>query len=207
MIEELAYLAISFSPVILGISKQIFKHDRLAPFFYYCLTAFSLELSHILLAGNGINNHWLANLWLLIEIVLLFIFFMRWCETTVLKKLNCLLAAIALLTWLIFTLINWRSISLPTLIIEHCFIIIVSGALIIQNLDKESPFNSPKFWCLSGLVFFFSVSLLTYSFVNAFHKDYPQWLGQTFEYLIRIANIITYLIYSYAFLCLSKKKI
>lgn len=40
VIEDLAYLKISLSPVILGMFNKIFKHDRLASFVFYCLGAF-----------------------------------------------------------------------------------------------------------------------------------------------------------------------
>ncbi len=210
MWKELVYIVFSATPVLIGIRKGIFKNHELAPFFLYCSVGFITELTFILLSRLSIKNDWLVNYWLLIEVALLSILFLRWFKNYYLKLATLLFLFLFLAVSLYhFIGKNTGNLNSTILIFEHIGIGLFSGIIIIKSLNDagHKPISQPKFLIATGLFVFFLGSTLIYSTVDFLYSaKKPSWYDEFYLTLSLAFNYLAYTIYSIAFLCYSPKK-
>jgi len=126
--EELIYSFVCLVPVVLAIWKKAQRNNKLAPFVFYLMLSFLVEMGMIFTSLNGINNHWLVNWWLLIEVFVLGFLFFTWYGT---HYYRCLLI-FALITFFAIWLFQTISFGLDqmkslTLVPEHFFVIVFAG--------------------------------------------------------------------------------
>lgn len=200
------YIAI---PLIIGCLKWKFVKKELPLFFLFICITFLSETSFFYTSEKRINNHLLINFDLIIAFIILTIAYHNVFKKSRIKKtiswvsiIILSICCINLLSGDIQTYRLWNGYLINT------FLFITSAYYLTDFLRKEnqdySILREPHFWFSSGLLISFSSSIILFSLLGQISNNTP--VETYFNGLHITINILSYTMYSIAFLCCSHQK-
>ncbi len=194
-----------FLPIVLGIYAY-YKYGSTTKFnlllCIFLFWGFIEEISLFLALKKG-SNH----LWLNINCIGSTILFLMYYQLVLeFKKIwfYILIGSYMLFTvvWFVFygNLLVW---AIPYIIASHILMIALSAFSLMQliNREQEDLFRYYEFWIHSGVLFYFTGSLLYLSIFNILLGDLETSFIHSLVNVHTIVNIIANLLYTIAFLC------
>jgi hypothetical protein len=194
-----------FLPIVLGIYSY-YKYGSTTEFnVLLCIFLFwgiIEEISLFLALQKGHNHHWL-NINCIVSTILFIMYYQLVLES---KKIwfYILIGSYLLFTvvWFVFygNLFVW---AIPYIIVSHVLMVALSAYSLMQliNREQEDLFRYYEFWIHSGVLFYFTGSLLYLSIFNLLLEDLDTSFIYSLVNVHTIVNIIANLIYTIAFLC------
>jgi len=208
--EELIYSLVCLVPVVLSIWKKAYLNNKLAPFVLFIVQSFLVEMAMIFTSINGINNHWLVNWTLLVEVFILGYMFFVWNDSRYYRYALIASLGAFFLIWLYQVLsFGLGQMSSLTLVPEHFFVVVFTGLFLLRfiRLTDGAPLRDSQFWIASGLLVFFSSDLIISSAVEMLYSaKKPSWYDDYYNILSLGFNYLSYLLYSVAFTWYTPKK-
>ena len=194
-------LAIPFLILIILAKKIILKKEVwIFSVFIIVSVFFELMIDYQALSRNP--NYFLSNLFSIVEGGLVLSMFTCWFQNKRIKIPAGLLTGVFILGCayiLHFQAVQHLNVS--ALIFELTLLLLFATVSLFQEFNSVEPLElNPKFWISSGV---FIYSLLSVSLFSStkFLLQPGHWFIPYFVYLHSIANIITNILYSFAFLC------
>jgi hypothetical protein len=207
VIPLIVYIS-SFSilvPVICGLFVvKSLKQENLVLFYYYILLSFFVEAASFVLVLRSVNNHVLANVYVLFEFILLTVLLIDWLK--VLGRMQTLLLLGFFTAFWAYMMVHAGIMLLnaDVLILERLILMILSGYFLLRfigEMDSVSPFRSPRFWIATGILVYFTSTIIVYSLSKILTFDPDSALSKYFSYLSASLNLLGNSIYAIGFLC------
>lgn len=162
------------------------------------------EILFAYLGSKGINNLWLLHLFTIIDYCLLIAVFALWQKNILLRRILQISIPLIIILGIISILYleNIRHFNNFTRPMTSLILTMVSAYTLFElNTEKiVSLFREPRFWVCSGVVLYFTSTLLIFSLSNILLNLPHHLVRVIFEFNI-IMNIVANIIYTRGFLC------
>ena len=202
---------IGLIPVLISLLISIIFYKRLKPSWLRLFTWFLLFSMLISITGYFYSfylktgNHFIFNLYLLVQFLFYFGIFYKTFQTKKLKTFT-LFVSICFLIYLLISFIfldgfhTFNSLAFTIgSVLTILFCLLYFGALF--NADGFiNYFKIPMFWIATGILFFFVGNFLYLSFLNYILENNLDSGGNIYEVIIITLNLLLYCFFSIGFL-------
>jgi len=202
---------IGLIPVLISLLISIIFYKRLKPSWLRLFTWFLLFSMLISITGYFYSfylktgNHFIFNLYLLVQFLFYFGIFYKTFQTKKLKTFT-LFVSICFLIYLLINFIfldgfhTFNSLAFTIgSVLTILFCLLYFGALF--NADGFiNYFKIPMFWIATGILFFFVGNFLYLSFLNYILENNLDSGGNIYEVIIITLNLLLYCFFSIGFL-------
>ena len=202
---------IGLIPVLISLLISIIFYKRLKPSWLRLFTWFLLFSMLISITGYFYSfylktgNHFIFNLYLLVQFLFYFGIFYKTFQTKKLKTFT-LFVSICFLIYLLINFIfldgfhTFNSLAFTIgSVLTILFCLLYFGAL--YNADGFiNYFKIPMFWIATGILFFFVGNFLYLSFLNYILENNLDSGGNIYEVIIITLNLLLYCFFSIGFL-------
>lgn len=207
----LAYLSAlsALFPVVTGVLRYRHLTAILKQLFILCLLSAVTDGIMSGLAFNGQSNFAVANIYSYVQFVFYLWIFIPFIFP---NKKNIVLAALLVCVTVIFIItsvyyVRDDAFNVIFLLTESTTLMIISIVSIMKIIDNASGiFNNGLFWMVSGMLIYFSISILIFTIYNI-GIEYKLAVTNSIWTIHSIVNIIANTLFAYAFLCKSQPKI
>jgi hypothetical protein len=199
----------TFVPGILGLFYFIQQPRDLKLLSVFFFITMSVEFFLFLIAKHKTNNVWLINLFMLFEGISFFYILSLWTNSVYFKRTLLIFFIVYFIVWIITTIV-------ANTIFDHnaiekilkCILLSFSSGYILIKYSTESItniFKEYRFWILTGLLFYFSLTLIVHAtgdlitVVNG-RPAYLTWFIHSF------VNAVTNIFFLIAYLCFFRKR-
>lgn len=180
-------------------------------FFILVLISFTFDISSLLLSQNGIRTVLLINLYLVIEVTFLYIFFLHlFALNKFAKTITKITCATVIVIWLFFNFIKggfFNTYDFVSIALEFIIIFILCllyfFQVVTQIRDTTPVYNTASFWLITALLLYCATTM--FSFFIPINKSDRTSDTIAFEYISRIANFIKNILFSIAFMINTNK--
>jgi hypothetical protein len=202
---------IGLLPVLISLFISIIYYKRLKPTWLRLFTWFLLFSMLISITGYFYSfylkkgNHFIFNIYLLIQFLFYFGIFYKTFQTKKLKTYTLLISTCFLVYLLIsfiflngFRAFNSLGFTIGS-VLTILFCLLYFGVLF--NADGFiNYFKIPMFWIATGILFFFVGNFIYLSFLNYILENNLDSGGNIYEFIIITLNILLYSFFSIGFL-------
>ncbi|MES2140923.1 MAG: hypothetical protein V4511_14545 [Bacteroidota bacterium] len=170
--DYLDNFSILFSVLTFIVGLLCFKSIKgyLAPLFLIVFVSFITDIISVVYASSNINNFYIFHLFTIFEFILISFFYILFFK----KYLNAKYLLLPIPIFLIVAFIDYKinglnsmdnfSASIEAVILS--IYSLVSFLFVMRKLLFENILSAPFFWINSGILFYFSGSLLVFAFSN-----------------------------------------
>jgi hypothetical protein len=156
------------------------------------------------------SSHWLHNIFIGIEIIIFFYFFYYYEVSKKLKQMSLYFIG----SFVLFYLVNILFFQKPFIFNYYTFLfgsflLVINACYFIMELMKTNIngiFKTPMFWLSTGVLFFFAITTIFFSFFNYLVLSKKVNVLLLYRVLITFANFILYTCLSISMLLFWKKK-
>ncbi|REK06564.1 MAG: hypothetical protein DWQ44_09735 [Bacteroidetes bacterium] len=212
MLEEIVKylnLSVAFLPGLIGIYAYRHFSKSIKLFFYYIILSLLTESGLWLLANYHLNNIWLINIFTIAEAVLITAFLIKTSDSRRLRYLLLGLLLTYMMTWIYsnFHLSNLFEFNSGDKFIKGTLMILGCGLTLLNYSSsyQKSLLKDSTFWILTGLLFYFGLTLVIFSTATWVFDD--STMGMQLTWVVHnIIAIITNIFFSIGFICSIPKK-
>ncbi len=202
---------IGLIPVLVSLLISVIFYKRLKPSWLRLFTWFLLLTILISVAGYVYSfdfksgNHFIFNIYLLIQFLFYFAFFYKTFQTKKLKTITVVLG-ISFLVYLLtgflflngFHTFNSLGFTIGS-VVTILFCLLYFGTLFNAE-GFINYFRIPMFWIATGILFFFVGNFIYLSFLNYILANNLDSGGNIYEFIIITLNLLLYCFFSIGFL-------
>lgn len=195
----LSYLSaiILLIPVCIGIIRfRFIKEKHLLIFLSILISLFTEIISFILIKFFNQSNILLYNGYIIVETVLLFLYYLKYLENNLLKSITKFIAFIFVVVSVFEIIMNKKgAMSDISFTFESIFIImltIITFHYLIKSQIFSNILSAPIFWINSGLLLFFAGNL----FLHLFSQILQEFAQKAFYELWGFHSILNIILYS-----------
>ena len=170
--DYLDYINTFFSvpSLIAGLLCMKAVKGYLVPLFVYVSVSFVTEMINFVLSQSGINNMFVFRFYTIIEFILIsffyHLFYKQYLKSSYLLLLIPVFLVVSFIDYKINGLNAMDNFSSSVSAILLSLYALVSFLFIMRKLIFENIMSEPFFWINSGVLFYFSGSLLVFAFFN-----------------------------------------
>jgi len=175
---SLISLVVAFVPVFAGFSRIKFIRREYLIFFFFIIVGAITEIVSFILSIQRINNHWVAQIYDLLEYILVMLVLSTWQKDSKTRYYFRLTIPVYVLFWVIskFTFEQLNGIGNYTHTFSVVAFIIASVSSLIYFVTEEQGhlIREARFWIACGLLLFFCGNFMFYLLIKDFISLNPQ---------------------------------
>jgi len=186
-----------YSILIAFISCLLYYLHLTKPLKYFAILMIIGTVTEFISTLISGSNHWIMNLYDVVEFVFLLIVFYSYKDILKTKKVLFFIIGFFLLGRTILTLSGLETIyafKSYMLVFSNITIIGITAATVISD-NKKEKIPTSKFWLLSGILIYTTASFVVSMFILLFGNQ----IIEKIYYIHAYANITANIIYAYAF--------
>jgi hypothetical protein len=184
------------------------RYRKLSPemriFFFFILTAAIFEGAMHMLSAQHTPNHWLINIYCLVEFAFL-AFILRYWLGEKMRSSTYVFIILGLVLLGIYSLVQYefQYLNKYNLTMERIILLLLSGYFLIHLAitTEVTPLRNPRFWAASGIFIYFTSTIVIFSMAEFFYHEQKIESTDFFYAFHSIINIFGNIIYAIALLC------